>query len=270
MTLRQSYYTYFRYLSLDIVLGAVLILAMLEKHYLLDLSWHIYFALASAVWIIYTIDHLLDAKADSPVERRKFHFTNFRALVLVCGCLAIVALVNVWFLPIAVIKNGALLAALCVAYLMLVYFVKGLWVKEFLVAIGYAGGIFLSPLSTVTSINIEDWLLFLQLVLVALINLCIFSYYDREEDQSEGFGSVTISLGAQKTRSFIIILMASSMLLSTVTIFSIPSIANLSSVFLAMTVILGLIFWLPSYFHKHERFRLIGDGVFYLPLLLLI
>lgn len=263
-------YTYFRYLSLDIVLGAVFLLMALENHYHLHFSTHIYFALASAVWIIYIIDHLLDVQNEVTTERREFHKTHFRSLIFIAGVVLVLALVNICFLPVAVIKYGALLSALCVGYLMLVYFVRGLWVKEILVAFGYAGGIFLAPFAFINALSLTDGIIFIQIVLVALINLCVFSYYDREKDQLEGFGSIVTSLGSTKTHWFIQLLLIASAGLALFVMVLLPSIATVSSVFLVMSLVLGVLFWFPKVFTPNERFRLIGDGVFYLPLLLLI
>ena len=242
----------------------------LGNHYQIHFSIHIYLALGSAIWIIYTIDHLLDTQNALATDRRKFHRKHLHKLVFITGIVIILALINIYFLPLVVIKYGALLSALCVGYLMLVYFVRGLWFKEILVAIGYACGVYLAPFALVSSLSLIDFITCVQIILVALINLCVFSYYDREKDYTEGFGSIVASMGVRKTQWLIQALVTISVILSLLVMIQVSHFAVVSSIFLAMSLVLGMIFWLPKYFAENERFRLIGDGVFYLPLLLLL
>ncbi|MEP4535063.1 MAG: UbiA family prenyltransferase [Cyclobacteriaceae bacterium] len=263
-------YKYFRWLSLDIVLGAIVFLAFLCQHYQITISIHVYFALASAVWLIYTADHLLDSRKPAISERRRFHKRHFRIIGVICGVTFSLALFNVYFLPVQVIKAGAVLSALCILYLTLVYFLRGLWFKELLVAFGYAAGVFLGPFSLSPKWELVDWLLVVELAIVALINLLIFSIYDLEEDQKEGFGSIPNRMGMEASKRLINLLLLSSVTLSLL-------IAGISSetsailvVYLIMSLILGSVLWLPRYYGINERFRLVGDAVFFLPLLFLL
>jgi 4-hydroxybenzoate polyprenyltransferase len=262
-------YKYLRWLSVDIVLGAIFFLAYLGKLFQVNISFPTYVALASAIWLIYTADHLFDAyKTEEPsFGRHLFHKRYFKQLVFISGLVMILALINLWFLDVQIIRNGAMLSAVSVAYLMLVYFVKRLWVKEILVAIVYSIGIFLAPITKV-GLDIYNSILVVQLVGIAFLNLLVFSKMDIESDQKDGFNSIALKLGLKKC----------NMLISTIVLIIFASNIALSSLYEAssqllyalMTAILFMIHLRPTYFSVNERFRTLGDGIFYLPALFLL
>lgn len=259
-------YKYFRWLSLDIALGSVFFLKYLEIFYLVKIRFPVYFALASAVWLIYTTDHLIDAKkVDSPTSgRHRFHKENFRILILIEGLILTAALINVVFLPMEVIRNGALLSAGCIMYIITVYFFKKLWIKELVVAVVYAVGIFLAPLTLNLRVNPVDLLFVSQLMVVAFLNLLIFSYYDFESDQKDGSGSLAIQLGSK-----VHIVIRGTCILSLATSafgYSMTGMDIQLLFFLMSATLYSLYLW-PEFYHKGELFRTIGDGIFYLPLL---
>ncbi|MEO9476876.1 MAG: hypothetical protein ABJG41_15135 [Cyclobacteriaceae bacterium] len=263
-------YKYFRWLSLDIVLGAIVFLAFLGQHYQIAISIHVYFALASAVWLIYTADHLLDSRKPAASERRLFHQSHFRILSVTSGVTLSLALLNVYFLPVEVIKAGAILSALCILYLTLVYFLRSLWFKELLVAFGYAAGVFLGPFSLSPNWELVDALLVVELAIVALINLLIFSVYDLEEDQKQGFGSIPNRMGMAASKRLINLLLLCSFTM-TLLIAGISGSTNaIQAVYFMMSLVLGSVLWLPGYYSANERFRLVGDAVFFLPVVFLL
>jgi 4-hydroxybenzoate polyprenyltransferase len=265
----DQYYKYFRWLSLDIVLGAIFFLCYLEDYYRLSLSYHVYFALASAIWLIYTVDHLIDAHSSSVqvCDRHGFHKKHFSRLILVGGLVLSLALVNLYFLEIELLKVGALLAAFCVLYLLLVYFHKRFWVKELLVAVVYSLGIFLAPFVQATVGN-YDFILAIQLAFIAFANLLIFSKFDLKKDHESGFNSLAIRLGKYRTDWLIQVVIIGDIVGSGISFIS--GWGEIQLLYCLMSIILGGVYWLPSYFQKSERFRIAGDGVFYLPFLFLM
>ena len=262
-------YKYFRWLSLDIVLGAIFFLLYLERYYALQFSVHVYLALGSAIWLIYTTDHLIDAwKVSSPTsERHRFHKKHFSTLVLAGGFVLSLSLVNIHFLEVEIIRNGALLSAVCILYLMLVYFFKSLWVKEILVALAYAAGIFLAPLS-MTEIELLDFILCLQLAGIAFLNLVVFSAYDESADRQDGFNSLVIRLGDQKVQVVVWVTVLSLILSCGGTYFYTGN--SIQLLFVSMIALLLWVHSSPTYFSRSERFRVVGDGVFYLAGLFLL
>lgn len=262
-------YKYFRWLSLDVVMGAIFFLIYLDEFYKVNIPLAVYFALGAATWLIYTTDHLIDARtmADPSSPRHRFHKKHFRLLVLVAGLVLALALINIAILPEAVIRNGALLSAGCVGYLLVVFWFRAIWFKEILVAFAYAAGVFLAPLTLQETISFFDLLVVFQLVLIAFINLIIFSYYDLKQDQRDGFGSMVIRLGITKSGRLIHICCVLSILIS-VGAFMVTG-TQIGVLYLLMSVILYTLFLLPQA-SQNERFRTIGDGVFYLPAIFIL
>lgn len=249
-------------------MGAIFFLTYLAHRYHVSFTWHVYFALGSAVWLIYTTDHLMDSAkvpADSG-DRHSFHQRHYRILLFMAGLVLMLALINLFFLDELLIKAGALLSAVCVGYLMLVYFVKKLWIKELLVALAYASGIYLAPLVEAGA-TWTDLLNVLELAGVAFLNLLIFSSFDAHKDFRDGFNSIVLRLG--RTRTSLIIWTGAALL-------SVLSFAlwfrtgdDLQLLYFMMTAVLVLVYAFPGYFSSVERFRTIGDGIFYLPLVFL-
>ncbi|WP_258099510.1 UbiA family prenyltransferase [Marinoscillum pacificum] len=256
-------YKYFRWLSLDIVLGAIFFLAFLERYYQVNLSIHVYFALGSAVWLIYTTDHLMDGAslANPSSDRHRFHKRYFKWLISAGGLVLILALVNVYFLEIDIVRNGAIVSACSVSYLLLVYFFRKLWVKEILVALVYSIGIYLAPISMVDSFSYLDVILIFQLSGVAFLNLLIFSFYDRHSDNKDGFNSLVLRLGDYRSRLSIVTCAMVIVLSCLVTGLGSP----IQVLYLLMTAILLLVFLMPKLFNTSALYRTIGDGIFYLP-----
>lgn len=263
-------YQYIRWLSLDIVLGAIFFLSFLEKFYSVQLNGSVYFALASAVWLIYTADHLIDSKKviDPTSGRHRFHQKYHTSILFVGGIVLILALLNVYNLPEEIVQVGALLSAGCVGYLMLVFFFKKLWVKEVLVALVYASGIFLAPIVTKGELLLSDSIYFLQLVLIAFLNLLIFSFYDFEGDTRDGFNSLVLRMG--KNQSSLLLHGLSIISFAIATCLAVFYASDIQVMYLLMSALLYSLHLFPTFYRTDERFRTVGDGVFYLPALFLL
>ncbi|MEQ8338694.1 MAG: hypothetical protein RIA62_15155 [Cyclobacteriaceae bacterium] len=263
-------YRYFRWLSLDIVLGAVIFLSFLGSLYELIIPISVYLALAITVWLIYSVDHLIDSRNIRTSDpRRVFHQKHFKRIVFFAGIVSILGLINVYYLPVEIIRAGAILAACCILYLMLVYFLPGLWFKELLVAIGYASGIFLTPISLLDSLQTIDFILFIQLTLLALVNLLVFSVYDYESDIKNGFGSITSILGAGSVSLIwvlLILLICSSVCLGVVLA---EKYQIIQFVYLIMSFMLMGVMRFQPFFGQNERFRVVGDAIFFVPAIFL-
>ncbi|REE00511.1 hypothetical protein [Marinoscillum furvescens] len=264
----DHFYKYFRWLSLDIVLGAIFFLAFLEKYFQVALTGHVYFALGAAIWLIYTADHLIDARSVSSPStgRHRFHLRYYSSLIVIGATVLCLSLVNIYFLEGVIIRNGALLAACCIGYLLAVYLVRGLWVKEVLVAMVYALGVYLAPFSL--SSQGFPILPVIQLAGVAFLNLLIFSFFDQNTDKSDGFNSLVLRLG--KTKITVLIWGLSAALVVTSVRGVITNGDQLQWLYLVMTAVLLVIYLSPKFFNQNERYRTLGDGVFYLPGFLLL
>ena len=135
------------YLSLPVVLGAVFSNRLAARLSDVDpVHWATTPILAIVVWMIYTADRLLDVRnhTNAPGQmplttRHRFHANNTDLLWGAVGGLGAVGAVMVFFLPAPVVRFGAVLGVLCVAYVLAVYQLRdrhpALAAKEPLVAL---------------------------------------------------------------------------------------------------------------------------------------
>lgn len=264
-------YRYFNLLSFDIAVGAVAGACYFAR--ILEVTVRPY-ALASlglTVWIIYTTDHLLDARKIqgwASTERHRFHQRHFRILAAVVGVACILDFVMILFIRRVVLYGGFMMFAVVVAYLVLHR--KLAWLKEVVAAVLYCAGVLL-PSLLVTHIMLQsaDYVLFALFFVTALINLLMFSWFDREYDQADRHQSFVTLMGARRTFALLLVLfMLNAGLCACGLSTSGYSVAFLIP--LLMNGLLALILAFHGWFAQHDRFRLLGDAVFLLPFLYLL
>jgi hypothetical protein len=175
MQILQRLYRVFNLLSIDVVAGAVL--SSLYFSVLLGVKPDSYslIALGLAVWIIYTVDRLLDVRnlpGAAITDRHKFHqrYCNKLWGAIVLG--GIFVLILSLLLDKTVLVGGIFLAAFICIYLRVQ---KQLRIKEFIVAILYTAGVLLPSLGLLTKpLTSEHYLLIAQFFIVALVIYCSF------------------------------------------------------------------------------------------------
>lgn len=258
-------YTYIRWLSLDIVAGAVFVSAFLSRELGVSLTTVESALLALAVWSVYTIDHLRDsAKGHLTTERRKFHFRNRRMLKMLLGLSVAITVVLLCFVSNTVLFLGLGLAGFVGAYLLLAQSLKGM--KECAGALLYSTGILLVPfvkgeLSAVLPIGV---LLFL----LAFLNLLIYAVLERADDAREGFHSFVHQFG-ERPAGVVIWITAILSFVGSVVMFCFDYSVMLVLFFVVATLVHVLI-WRVGWFHTNERYRIIGDLIFLFPGILLL
>ena len=213
----ESIYLYFQTLSLDIVLGACAGMLFFDRLVEADLNRLLYFLLASAVWCIYTFDHLLDARQiprEASTFRHAFHQKHFRELAFLMVLLASVGLGLAFYLLkirdiliFGLILGGVILAL----FLLLKIIPRGsILIKELFIAMMYVGGIMLAPFfhNNLEKIPAYFWMLGLAYVLVAWFNTIYLGTLDRESDQKDGLYSLALTLGEARSEKILYILLA--------------------------------------------------------------
>lgn len=271
------------YLSLPVVIGAVFSNRLAAR--LSDVApvhWATSIALALAVFCIYTVDRLFDIrKPGQPTTlRHAFHRRYARLLWQLVAGAALLALVLTFFLPGSVIRFGVLLGVICAGYVLAVYRLPArhpaLLVKEPLVAVLYSAGVWGSvwvQRPVISGIEIAEGLMF---TAIALQNLLLFSVLEtREPGVVEGF-SLATAWGIRWCNQIMTGIMV-SVLVSAFVICLVtdapgggPRFAERSAIILGlMSVVLYIIQRNPVYFSQHERYRWLGDAVFWLPALVL-
>jgi 4-hydroxybenzoate polyprenyltransferase len=265
MTRLRSFYGLINILSIDIAAGAVLCALFFSS--MLDVQIRIYglLALALTVWIIYTADHLRDAKvigANAASARHQFHFRH-RKILLVCLVAAVIAdAVVILFMRTAVFYFGIYLFFLVTLYLATQKYLKIL--KEVFIAVLYTCGIVLPSISVTTmQLEFAHYILFAQFAIAAWVNLLIFSWFDYDQDMLEQQHSFVTATGKQKTVRWLTMVSVLHLLFFLFQVWA-NELIWFSMVVVLMNALLIILF--KTYREKDkELFRWAGDAVFFIP-----
>ncbi len=272
------------YLNLSIVLGAVLSQRLVAR--LSDavepIHWATPLVLALAVWLIYTVDRLLDVGKPNPPQtaRHLFHRQHYTRLWQAVWAAAALMLVLGLFLPGSVIRFGLVLAGLCGVYVLLVWRLPerhpALLLKEPLVALLYTAGIWGSvwaQRAVITNIELAEGVLF---GLVACQNLLLFSIYEQLTPGPPAFSLATAWSVATCDR--VLRWLTLVVALSAVGLCFIhdvppgggPRFAQRAALIIGiMSLTLYAIQRYPAWFARRDRYRWLGDAVFWFPALVL-
>lgn len=283
--------TYIRnayYLSLPVVIGAVLSNRMAAR--LSDVEpvhWATAIVLALVVFIIYTVDRLLDIRkyeADATSQpltpRHRFHGRNAPMLWWAVVGAAGLSLILTFFLPGSVVKFGIVLGAICVAYVLVVFRLPShhpiLLLKEPLVAVLYSVGIWGSVWVQRPKVSGIEMAAFIMFLGVALQNLLLFAVMEMREVEAfsrmpDSSFSLATELGEARCDTLLrwltFLIIATGLGLCFLTE---DRFAQRSAIMLAlMSLTLYVIQRYPDFFLKNERYRWLGDGVFWMPALVL-
>ncbi len=261
------WYRYVNILSIDTAVGAVVSSLFVAR--LIGASVWIYgkVALGLTVWVIYTADHLMDAwkvKARASSERHRFHQRHFNVLALALVIGAVIDLIVVLFMRNSLLYYGLILSVIVLLYLVISRYLKML--KEIFIAFIYTAGVMLPSLAAEDNwLNQWHLLLMFNFFLVAFANLLIFSWFDLQNDLTDGHVSFVTIYGRKKTKAIIhslyIFMIVTSLLLI---VFQRCPIIPVLIIFCMMTILV-LILRFDEYFKVEDRFRYAGDAVFFLP-----
>lgn len=270
-------YRIFNALSLDVALGACITSMFIASYIQVSLSVATILSLGISVWLIYTADHLMDAKQithQPHTFRHYFHQRHFKFITSIAGAVGLFQLLLLFYLPLNTLLGGLLLLFVVGLYFLLLWLMrfKKVYHKEILIALVYACGVFLPPFSiSEGALDITIGLLFFQIVLLALSNLLIFSLLEIGSDQKDQQTSLAILLGNTATKRLVFGLLIFGVLLSISLFFSASaqSMAVAEITLFMMNSVLGLILLFPSW-RKNDNYRLIGDAVFYIPIVFIL
>ncbi len=260
-------------LSLDITAGAVISSFYIAQVFGVEMTFQIGIGLGIAIWLIYTADHLWDAyrvKGIAINPRHAFHQKYFRQILVLAGLLFAVGVYNTFHLPRPTIELGLGLVALTGLYFLYLRLSRLHRQKESFAAFVYVAGIFIGPLSLLET---WDWLylvLFVQFFLLAYINLMLFPLFEMEEDNKQGMASIAINRGTKPTKKRIGIALIINELIIVICIGFGFNDSKVQFMILAMSLSLLLLIQAPPFLKKYNLYRIIGDGIFFLPGLALL
>jgi hypothetical protein len=239
--------------------------------------WATPIVLALVVFLIYTVDRLLDSqKIGEPLTaRHHFHQRHAPLLWRVVFGAAGLAFVLIWFMPSSVVKFGIVLGGVCAVYLAAVFRLPArhpaMLLKEPLVALLYSAGVWGSiwvQRPATSGVEITEFLMFTG---IAFQNLLLFAVMEMQELTNQDMFSLASVWGTERCdtvlRWLTFLIVATGIALCFLTD---DRFAQRSSLMLAiMSLVLYAIQRYPAYFLKNERYRWMGDGVFWLPALVL-
>lgn len=271
-------YTLLQWLSLDVVLGALFSGMMVAQLLALEMPAYWYWVLPLSVWVIYTTDHLMDArrlKDAAHTPRHLFHYRNFRLLGAFWAIGLGLCLLYVPFLIDAqMFRFGIGMGVLVLGHLALVWLIgdRIAWFlhKELGVALIYCAGIWGAPMVMYSNpIPIWCWILVGQFFLLAFLNLMLFSLYEWESDTLDQHTSFVRGIGRKAAKRLCWSIGVLIIILGIWLIAFNPAV-NWPLIQLVYALMLGGLLWLlvdEDRFRFAERYRLLGDGVFLLPII---
>lgn len=254
------FYSVFQNLSIDITIGAVILLRFFCVQSGVVIGLPVYFLLASAVWLIYTTDHLRDAKRAKRPKRNRylFHERNEIALKRAMSIVILLCIICVFMIPMMILFAGIVLGSLSLIYLSIQDRLSRLGLKELYVAVIYTSGVLLVPFTLDAKF---DLFAFIILLLATFLNLIIFSWFEEKEDKKDRFNSMATKWGAKRLEKLIFTLISVGIVLT------ILNINTISIYFFIVFIIFAMMVLIKNSLFKSGIYRTIGDGVFLIPIL---
>ncbi|MEM1407467.1 MAG: hypothetical protein AAGG59_11880 [Bacteroidota bacterium] len=266
-------YRYFNLLNLDVVAGAVISSMAFACLLDVEVSWAASSLLGLTIWSIYTFDRLMDARYKKDAlqsDRHRFH-NNKASLLgwLVTACILFSAIL-LFFIPPITVLWGATLACCVLAYLATIHLLKIKWLvyKEVVIATIYTLGVMLAPLSIYQGdYGISFLLCGVIFFVIVLFNLLVFSIYDEDFDLKSDLPSLVTVLGKKPVNTLLHVM--SAFLIVLILLGYIRYADPIFIVFLFMSTVLIIIHRYDHLNFFQLNYRLMGDAVFLLPLILL-
>ena len=264
------------WLNLDTAIGAVITSLFIADFVKASVPLVAVITLFIAVLAIYNFDHLMDARRLNSVARtarHRFYQENLRALSIYQLMLMIGLMTIIWYLPADILRAGLVLALITGIYFILLFFIfPGRFTfKEIMIALVYTLALFLAPLYTLekATANLSWLILWVEILLLALSNTLIFAWYDHEIDHKEGHASLARNLNRQVIYRMVIGFL---IILYIISAYSIVKGENLlyQGVILLMTTTLLFSLLGNQLLQKKERYRIVGDAIFIIPIIILL
>lgn len=264
-----KFYRLLNTLSIDVAVGAVCCAAWFAILFNVILRPFALISLGLTVWIIYTVDHLLDAqkvKTPASTVRHRFHQKNFSFLLIMLVIAVITNLFFIFFIRKEVFQWGVVLSCTMIVYFLVERHLQ--YIKEFIISLLFSCGVLLPSLSlTSKPPDVSLMLLITQFILTAFLNLLLFSLFDHYKDNQDRRKSIVTLIGEQRTKQILIFIFACNFLLMLgATLYS-PLALERTVIIFCMNTILLFVFIRSQWFGKEDRFRLVGDSIFLLPIL---
>ena len=262
--------------SIWVALGSFSSFLFFSKLYDKEPNLIVSMGLSLGVWAIYTLDHLLDGiklSGKATTLRHQKHFENQSIMIWILALVSIFLAVLFFWIPTIYYELIYLLTFLTGLHFVINYLIpkslkKKIFLKEVFIAAVVTVGFVLTPYVEVSLKNIEQDCQHLLLIFffINLSNLMLFSFYDKESDESAGTLSLAGFYSNRTLQTFIYLstISSGSFVAYAYVMGFVSAISTI--VFVAMLVTLGILNIRTDYFKKDDRYRFYGDLIYVYPL----
>jgi hypothetical protein len=263
-------------LSFDVVLGAVVCNVMFWKLQTKppEYSFLVTFILGLSVWIIYVLDRILDNQKSALIftERHLFHQTHQRILWFSVITFTVICAGLLFFVPFNIIKFGIIISSITGCYLLIINKISSKnslqYFKEPVTAFVYTAAVW----GTATLHQFDFTTIFLGLIfmLIAFQNLLLFSYFELKNFPKTN--NLAQFLGKKSSKYIIFGIFFSIVIVSGFSFVILESAYQYKvlSVEILMSFSLVLIIYFQDVTLRNDRFRWMSDGIFLLPILIIL
>jgi hypothetical protein len=277
----EKVYRFFRFLSLDIVLGVASGSLFACKVLKLTPPLSYKFLLALAVWTLYLTDHLVDGfrlTNKNPTTRYRKYYDNRKPIILLIIAMIIIALLILIFsFDRITFQFGLIIGIIVLAYFIFQQLrFRGkisAFPKEPVIAIVYTVGIWGVPfLISKRALGLDAYFIIFSFALMVLMNVQLYSVLQAKEDKVSGYPSMAGAFGS----AFVYRLnLALGILVALVNLFIIlwpanEEFRNAAIVFLGMDVLLSILNIISQFSFSDELAGILADATFFLPIAILL
>lgn len=262
-------------LSIDVIIGSVLSGLFVVKIMNVDPGWSWWIVLPLSVWVLYTTDHILDAKRSNTADRSTsqcFHLVFMKPLLVILSLVVVfILIIVIFYLKKEIIIVGLYILILSGLYLLSVYFFRNkkshLLQKEVLVSALYTTGIWCGPLSIANTFDFSRIVLMSVFFLAVLVDILVLSFYELQDDEFINPNTFPLKYGQKFTTYTIYSLCFASFALSIYMIIVIPygQVSIGFKLVMLMIFVILLLFSLRIYLYKNHYYRYLGELVFWIP-----
>ncbi|HQQ96255.1 MAG TPA: hypothetical protein PLX35_03285 [Cyclobacteriaceae bacterium] len=252
--------------SIDVAVGAVVSATVAMRLRGVVPDGVILTVMGLTVWIIYAIDHLMDIKKlvkPASSERHLFFQQHATVLTRLMAFFLFVDGLLVLWLPVRVVIIGAILGAISLLYLLMQHRLRG--IKEIFGAMLFTAGAWLPAIVLgSTRIRVLDYFAMVIFLLIALLNLLVFSRHDEAEDRSDQRTSAATQLGKKRLDKWIRLVWISQLFICMIAWYNFKHIEELWVLYL-MNILLLLVDIFEPVLRRWQIYRTAADAVFWLP-----
>jgi len=260
-------------LSIDVAFGTLAMTLLWSYHFEVPFNFLHGIGLFLVVWLIYTVDHLMDVQHAITITGQRYRFhQRYRKTLLTLSCLIVITLLCFLFwvdFTTLLAAGVTFMAASLHLWLNSLSNKKDFFYpKEWVIGFIYTLGVSVSSIVyMIEHFGIQELYILSLILTTSFLNIFLLSFFDVAADITLGANSIAIRLGTKKLEKRILFLFAIALSLSFSAFFYLN--ANIVYVFLLIQLSYLFLYYKRSFFSIYERYRLYIDLAYSFPFLLL-